>query len=64
MKMLLKPTPVPVFIQQTRAKPYESLNARGQIENEPAYISIYKKKKSLGFRLTNKTMNTFALTFL
>lgn len=43
MKMLLKPTPVPVFIQQTRAKPYESLNARGQIKNEPAYI--YKKKK-------------------
>lgn len=60
MKMLLKPTPVPVFIQQTRAKPYESLNARGQIKNEPAY----KKKKSLGFRLTNKSMNTLGLTFL
>lgn len=59
MKMLLKPAPVPVFIQQTRAKPYESLNARGQIKNEPAY-----KKKSLGFRLTNKNMNTLGLTFL
>lgn len=44
MKIILKPALAPVFIQQRRAKPYESLNTRRQIKNEPAY-----KKKKLWF---------------